>query len=121
MNRRKAIRNILIFGHSNIGDVVYDLAVVDPLRTAYPDSKISFLTSVRCKDIADGYKSLDRIILFDRHGKDKGFKRLGFMADLRKERFDLALILSSSLNHLFLGIPNIWSLKKGALKAETSG
>lgn len=105
-------RNILIFGHSNIGDVVYDLAVVSPLRRAYPDAKISFLTSALSADIAKGYKGLNRVIVFDRHKRDKSFiDRFRFTLGLRRERFDLVIVLSASLNYLFMGIPHVWRVK----------
>lgn len=109
------VRKILIFGHSNIGDVCYDLAVINPLRQRYPDAKIFFLTSSRCQDIVDDYKGIDRIIRFDRHGKDKGlFNRLRFISGLRKEKFDLAVVLKSSMAYKFLGISCVWRVKKKA-------
>jgi len=79
----------------------------------YPDAEIVFLTSVRCRDIADGYKGLDRVISFDRRGKNKGLiNSLRFTANLRKGNFDLVIILKSSLNYIFLGIPHVWRVKK---------
>lgn len=104
-------KNILIFGHSNIGDVIYDLAVVSPLKKAYPRAKISFLTSARSAGIAQNYQGLDRVIIFDRHKKNQGFiRRLRFTWDMRKEKFDLVCVLSASLNYLFMGIPRVWRL-----------
>ena len=110
---------ILIFGHSNIGDVIYDLAVIDPLRKHYPDAEVSFLTSSRCRDIVDGYPGIHQIIVLDRHGKDKGFlNRLRFTAKLRKKNFDLVVVLNSSLNYLFLGSLDIWRIRNR--KSKTS-
>jgi ADP-heptose:LPS heptosyltransferase len=106
-------KNILIFGHSNIGDTVYDLAVVDPLRQAYPKAKITFLASARAQDIASGYKGLDRIIVFNRHVNGKGFLgRLRFTFDLRKNKYDLIVVLNRSLNYVFIGASTIWRLEK---------
>ena len=109
------VKNILIFGHANIGDVCYDLAVINPLCRAFPQAKISFLTSSRCRDFVQGYKGITQIITFDRHGKDKGFSgHVRFIARLRQEKFDMAVFLTRSLAYWFLGIPQVWCVKKSA-------
>ena len=106
-------KNILIIGHSNIGDVCYDLMVVNPLRRRFPQAKISFLTSSRAENILQGYEGLDKVFTFDRHTKDRGLRgRLCLMTTLIRERFDLAVVLKSTLMHKFLGIPCVWSVRK---------
>jgi ADP-heptose:LPS heptosyltransferase len=115
-------KNILILCHYNIGDICYDLVVVNPLRKQFPEAKISVLTSSGSKPIAQGYKEVDKIITFDKHGKDKGLRgRLRLMLALRKERYDLAVIMKSSLMYKFLNIPQSWSVQKylGCSPAET--
>jgi len=104
---------ILIIGHSNIGDVCYDLTVVNPLRSRFPQAKISFLTSPRANNIAEGYKGLDRVLTFDKYAQGRWLSgRLRLMMFLAREKFDLAVVLKSTLMHKFLGIPRVWSLRK---------
>ena len=104
---------ILVIGHSNIGDVCYDLTVVNPLRSHFPRAQISFLASPRTKNIVEGYKGLDRVLTFDKYARDKGlFGRLRLISFLAGEGFDLVVVLKSSLMYLFLGIPRVWSLRK---------
>ncbi len=115
-------KNILILCHYNIGDICYDLVVVAPLRKQFPEAKISVLTSSGSRPIAQGYKEIDKIITFDKHGKDKGLRgRLRLMLALRKERYDLAIIMKNSLMHKFLNIPQVWRVQKylGCSPAET--
>jgi heptosyltransferase II len=108
------MKNILIIGHSNIGDVCYDLAVVRPLQSHFPEAKIHFLTSSRCRDIVDGYNGIRSVITYDRSGKDKGFLRqIRFVLELRGRRFDLAVVLKKSARHVFLGAKNVWHIKTG--------
>ncbi|MCM8813021.1 MAG: glycosyltransferase family 9 protein [Candidatus Omnitrophica bacterium] len=103
------VRNILIFGHSNIGDVFYDLVVISPLRAAYPCAKIHFLTSSRCRDIVERYRGIDAIITFDRHGKNKGVcARVKFLLELRRADFDLAVVLKHSLTYRILPVGEFW-------------
>ncbi len=101
-------KNILIIGHSSIGDVYYDLVVINPLRRYFPQAKISFVTSSRAENIVQGYEGLDEIFTFDRglHG------RLRLMAALVRKRFNLVLVLNSTLMYKFLGISCAWSIRK---------
>ena len=110
---KQMFKKILIMCHSNIGDVCYDLVVIDPLRGQFPDAKISVLTSSRAASVARGYKDLEKVIIFDKYATDKKLPgRLRLIASLTRERFDLVIVLKSSLMYKFLGIPHSWSLKK---------
>lgn len=114
-------KNILIFGHSNLGDVCYDLTPIRHLRLNYPGSKISFLTSTKGRELAENYPGIDEIITFDKYGKDKGiFRRLALIKHLRLKKFDLAIILPQTLFFIFLGIPNVWVMKK-KMRFDASG
>jgi len=104
------VKKILVIGHSNIGDVCYDLVVIKPLLQHFPHAKISFLTSPRAENIVRGYEGIASIFTFDRR---KGFGgRLRLMGTLIKERFDLVVALKSTLMYRFLGIPRLWSVRK---------
>jgi len=108
MEQQNGYRKILIFGHSNIGDVVYDFAVVDPLRKNYPSAQIFFVTSPKCTNLAGTVADFDKVIAFDKHGRDKGFLGyLRFISRLRQEKFDLAIILRNMQMYYFLGIPTV--------------
>jgi heptosyltransferase II len=105
--------NILVIGHSNIGDVCYDMVVVNPLRRRFPHAKISFLTSSRCIDIVDIYRGVDSGITYDRSGKDRGFLRqIGFILRLRKIKFDIAVVLKRSARYMFLRADKVWCVDK---------
>jgi heptosyltransferase II len=111
--KSKDVRKILVIGHSNIGDACCDLVVVDPLRKAFPAAKISFLTSSIPKNIVEGYKDLDQLLTYDRHGADKGAAgMLRLVARLRKERFDLVVVLKDTWLGLFLGAKDSWSVRR---------
>ncbi|MBU2540508.1 MAG: glycosyltransferase family 9 protein [Candidatus Omnitrophica bacterium] len=106
-------KNILIIGHSNIGDVCYNLTVIAPLESAFPAARISFLTSSRARELVENYPGIDRIITFDKHTEDKGIiGRLRLIKILRGERFDLAVVLKKSLFFVFARIPCVWRLKR---------
>ena len=103
------VKRILILGHSNIGDVCSDLSVVAPLSQAFPGAKISLLTSPRLESLARGCRGIDEVLVFDRHGGDKGFIRhVALVLSLRRRRFDLVVVLKASLMFIFLGARKVW-------------
>jgi ADP-heptose:LPS heptosyltransferase len=113
-------KNILILGHSNIGDVCYDLAVVRPLRRGYPGAKLSLLTSSNTQDLVRGFAGIDEIFIFDKHTHHKKFLQLvKLIRHLRAKKFDLAVVLKKSLFFYFLGISKVWTLK-GAYASRKS-
>ncbi len=115
-------QNILIIGHSNIGDACYNAVVAAPLHEQFPRARISILTSSRTQNIFQGYTGISRIFLFDTYAKDKGlFGYLRLIRALRKEKFDLAVVLNSTLLYKFLGIPRVWSVREylGCRPSET--
>ncbi len=108
---RDKIRKILILGHSNIGDVCYDLSILRPLREYFKNAKISFLTSPKAQDILTVHQGIDEIIILDKRNKHKGlFRRIAFSNFLRRQRFDLVIILNSTLMHIFLNCPYVWDI-----------
>ncbi|MBU4304089.1 MAG: glycosyltransferase family 9 protein [Candidatus Omnitrophica bacterium] len=116
----KNYKNILIFGHSNIGDVCYDLAVVYPLRRAYPDARISFVTSKKSSRLGIVVSGVDELIIFDKHGEDKGITGyLRFIRKIRSCKFDLGIILRDMQMYYFFNIPAIVKLKKSDVRDNT--
>lgn len=101
----KNFKDILIFGHSNIGDVCYDLVEVKPLQQEFPNCRISFICSPKSEDLVKAVSGIDEVIVFDKHGKDRGFfGYLCFIRKIRKKKFDLGIILRGQM-HYFFGIP----------------
>ncbi|MFH2138944.1 MAG: glycosyltransferase family 9 protein [Candidatus Omnitrophota bacterium] len=118
INRRK-FKNILIFGHSNIGDVCYDLILAKPLRDTFPQARISFVTSAQAMEIAKSVKSIDEVIVFDKHSVHKGLSGyLRFISQIRRKHFDLNIILRDVQMHYFFGIPTQIKSKKKSTQVK---
>lgn len=62
---RNHIHSILIIRLAYIGDVVMTLPVLDPLRQAFPEAEIHFLTSRSAAPLLKHQPSIDRIIEVD--------------------------------------------------------
>ncbi len=116
----KNYKNILIFAHSNIGDVCYDLSVVYPLRQAYPNARISFVTSKKAAQLGEIVSGLDELIIFDKHGEDKGTGGyIRFIKKIRSCKFDLGIVLRDMQMYYFFNIPAVLKLKKSDVRDNT--
>ncbi|MFH1460594.1 MAG: glycosyltransferase family 9 protein [Candidatus Omnitrophota bacterium] len=105
-------QNILIFGHSNIGDVCYDLGIISVLKNNFPQSRISFISSPKSQEVASLVQEIDEVIVFDKYNKNKGILgHLKFVNLINKKKFDLAIILRGQM-HYFFNIPKIIQLTR---------
>jgi heptosyltransferase-2 len=103
-------KRILIVRTDRIGDVLLSTPVIKTLRGNYPNAYIAAMVSPYAKDIVDGNPYLDEVIIYDKEGSHKSWRRsLKFAQNLKKKRFDLALVLHPTnrvhLVTFFAGIP----------------
>ena len=106
----KDYKNILIVRLDKIGDLVLSTPAIKAVHDAYPNSHITVLVRPYAREIVEGNPYVNEIITYDKAGGEKGFlKNIRFILNLRKKRFDLALILHpKNRTHIFLflaGIP----------------
>lgn len=107
MNKPK---RILIVRTDRLGDIILSTPAIKNLRKSYPDSHIAFICRPYTKPILAGNPYLDELIVYDKYGKQKKFlSTLKFALNLRKKKFDLALVLHpTNRAHIvtfFAGIP----------------
>jgi len=122
MNKGQEYKKILIVRLDRIGDVLLSTPVIKALRDAYPDSYLSFMVRPYAREIVEGNPGLNSVIIYYKEGREKGFfGNLKFIWRLRKERFDLALILHpTARSHLVTALAGIpervgYDKKKGFL------
>lgn len=88
------IKRILIARTDRVGDVLLSTPVIRAVRQRYPHAYIAMMVSPLTKEILEGNPYLDEVIIYDKDGKHKGWVRsLKFSQNLKKKRFDLAIIL----------------------------
>jgi heptosyltransferase-2 len=87
-------KRILIVRTDRIGDVLLSTPSIKALRDAYPSAYIAMMVSPYTKDVLEGNPYLDEIIVYDKDAKHKSWlDSVQFTCNLKKKRFDLALIL----------------------------
>lgn len=85
---------ILVVRTDRIGDVLLSTPVIKALRERFPHAYIAMMVSSYAKDIVEGNPYLDEVIVYDKDGKHHSWMRsLKFARNLRKKKFDLAVIL----------------------------
>lgn len=110
MKDEKRRYRILLIRTDRIGDVLLSTPAIKAVRDSYPSAHIAVMVRPYVEDIVDGNPHLDEVILYDKDNKHRGFfGSLRFISDLRRKRFDLAIVLHptvrSNLIPFLAGIP----------------
>ncbi len=108
--RPDSIRKILIRSVNWIGDAVMTTPAIRVIREQFPHAEITVLANPMVSQLFLHHPGIDSIITFDRQGKHHGVAgRLRLAAELRKQSFDLAIILPNSFDSALVpwlaGIP----------------
>ena len=97
--RHNSIRKILIRSVNWIGDAVMTTPAISVIREHFPHAEITILANAMVSQLFLHHPGIDNITTFDRQGKHRGVGgRLRLAAELRKHRFDLAIILPNSFD-----------------------
>ena len=117
----QAFQNILVIFHSNIGDVLHNIAVLKPLKQTFPHASVTVLTSSVGKTILEGNPYITQLLTFDRFGPQKNIKeRLSLIWQLRKKKFDLVINLKSGSYLPYFLIPvTLWGIRSQDLTLES--
>ena len=103
-------KNILVFSFSFIGDATLSTAVINPLRRHFPDAQVSFIVGTRAFDLLTDDPGIDRVFVYDNHGRHAGWKgKWRLIGSLRRRRFDLVINLRDSLWSRFIG-GTLWGM-----------
>ncbi len=92
------VNNILIRGTNWIGDVIMSLPAVSSVRRAFPHARIAVLAKPWVAELYRACPDVDDVIIFQSPGIHNGIGgKIRLAAQLRKERFDLALLLQNAI------------------------
>lgn len=105
---KKPINKILIIQTAFPGDIILTTPLIQATRIQFPTSKIDFLTIPICQNLIESHPALNQVIVFDKRGQHRGWRRLWQLAkQLKKENYNLALIPHRSLRSAVLAF---WAL-----------
>jgi heptosyltransferase-2 len=112
------IKRILIVQTAFLGDVILTTPLIKGLRGLFPDSSISFLLIPETRRLLDNNPHLNEVITYDKRKNGGMGALLRIVGDIRKRRFDLAVIPHRSFRSALLtclaGIPERIGFDKSA-------
>jgi len=109
-DRSSGCPRILVIRPDRIGDVVLTTPLIRALRSRYPGAYLASLVCPYSQAVLEGTPHLDRILLDDPDGNDRGLRGFwSLVARIRLERFGVSLMVLPTRRHamatLFAGIP----------------
>ncbi|MFZ5765431.1 MAG: lipopolysaccharide heptosyltransferase II [Thermodesulfobacteriota bacterium] len=108
--REYAPAKILIRSTNWIGDAIMTTPAVRTIRKNFPAAEITMLAQPWMADVFAASPHVDRLLFYDKKGKHRGIGGLLRLSrQLRKEGFDMAILLQNAFEAAFLvamaGIP----------------
>lgn len=92
---------ILIHGTNWIGDAVLTTPAITRLRNLFPSAQISVISNPTTKDVYEGNPYINNVIVHNRK-INRGIRFWKFVGNLRKENFDISVVLTNSFSSAFL-------------------
>ena len=97
----REISKILVRGTNWLGDAVMTIPALQRLRGSFPDAHITLLAPPRAAEVFTGFAAVDEIIVYRR--KEQGKRAfIEVLRQLRRERFDLALLFQNAFEAALL-------------------
>lgn len=100
---RNRIDKIVIRGPNPVGDLIMATPALRAIREGFPEARISLLVKVHLRGLIEGSPWFDEVIGYDPqgiHSSWKGYLRL--VKELRRQRFDLGLLLTNSFSSAWM-------------------
>jgi lipopolysaccharide heptosyltransferase II len=107
---KNGIHSILIRAVNWLGDAVMTTPAIRAVRESFPDARIAILANPLVAELFTRHDSVDEVIVYDRRGRHAGLSgRLTLAAELRRRKFDLAVLLQNAFDAALIarlaGIP----------------
>ena len=115
--RPSAAKNVCVYRTGNIGDIVCAIPAIYSIRHAYPEARITLLSSPGNKgmpcadDLLNGVNWLDEIIIYYSEDINTLIKRFRFLCNLRSRKFDVWMELPNDLATMRVLLRNILVVK----------
>jgi heptosyltransferase-2 len=103
-SQRRKIRRLLVRSTNWIGDAVMTTPAVRAIRQNFPNAEIGLLVKPWVAPVFSHSPRVDRLVIYDAAGRHRGVGGLlRLCRDLRKERFDAAILLQNAFEAALIG------------------
>jgi len=94
---------LLVRATNWMGDAVMSIPALEAIRGRWPQAEIAILARPVVAELYAGQGFADRVLVFDHAGRHRGvWGRARLAAELRRERFDIALLLQNAFEAAWL-------------------
>ncbi len=98
-----AVEKILVRGTNWVGDAVMSIPALREIRRIFPEAHITLLVRPWVKDVYSVVDFVDQVVTYEREGIHRGWRGLlRLAAELRRGRFDMAILLQNAFEAAFL-------------------
>jgi len=92
------IRRIMIRSANWLGDAVMTVPAMMAVRETYPDAHIAVVANPLVAQLLENHPGCDEVIVYNKRAEHAGvFGMLRFAADLRRRKFDCAILFQSAI------------------------
>ncbi len=89
----KFMNKILIIHTAFIGDIVLSTPLIKKIKTKYPESRVTYVTTPSGASLLKNNPMLDEVISYDKRGEHKGLRGLYFLGKrLKYKGYDMAIV-----------------------------
>ena len=111
MKVHDSVRRILVRGPNWIGDAVMSEPALAAVRRIFPRAEIVLLLKPVVAELLQGHPAVDRLLIYEDRGRHAGLAgKWNLARELRRERFDLAILFQNAFEAALLaflaGIPS---------------
>jgi heptosyltransferase-2 len=104
VSQRRKIRRLLVRATNWIGDAVMTTPAVRAIRRNFPEAEVCLLVKPWVAPVFSHSAQVDRLLIYDAAGRHRGgVGLLRLCRDLRKERFDAAILLQNAFEAALIG------------------
>jgi len=100
---RAKINNILIRAVNWLGDAVMTIPAIGAVRESFPGARITLLANPLVAELFTPHEWIDEVVVYHRKGSHAGLRgKLAIAEELKKNRFDLAILLQNAFDAALL-------------------
>jgi ADP-heptose:LPS heptosyltransferase/GT2 family glycosyltransferase len=105
--RPEKIKKILVVRNDRFGEFLLNIPALRALKETFPQARITLVIDPRVRDLAQMIPFVSELLIWKRH-KHFIWEKLAFLWQLRRRRFDAAIILNpTKIMHIFAALAGI--------------
>ncbi|WP_435051169.1 lipopolysaccharide heptosyltransferase II [Geoalkalibacter subterraneus] len=114
-----SINKIMVRMTNWVGDAVMTTPALSQVRATFPDAEIVVVANPLVAELFQYHPDCDRVLVFDKKSEHQGLGGfIKFCAQLRRERFDLAILFQNAIEAAFMAA---WALIPRRAGYKTDG